>query len=526
MNDYINSRIDQADALLRAGELTSAHFALKKVLRKEPNNIAALILSAEWHLRSRKKIVAEDIITALFELAPATFDGVLQRRLGNISFECELHDQAAQLFEWAREKKQIDAPSLYRLGICLRRLGDVHGAAERLHECSKMQPSAAAPNMQLGHVYKAIGDTDRAAEHYKKHIALSSTQKGMGYWCLADLKKYTFSAVEVTDMKSELETRRDDLEQSSAVYYALGWEAESRKNFSSAMAYYRQGNGLQAKLKPFDVEQYRHIVAGLCTVPEHEVLIRTNDVPTAILIVGLPRSGTTLIEQILSAHSRVQATDELPFLENIALKLEIDGGYAERLSRMTEAEAQNLQQQYLAGARTYFKQDSDYFVDKYPGNFLHIGLVKRILPQSIIIDARRDPRDVAISAYRQLFNVRNEFATSFYGIYEYYKGYLEMMEHWQSAYPGQLLTLDYERLVSSPDAAIRELLDFCGLDFEPDCLNFHRQKRAVMTPSVSQVMQPVYTTSVGHWRHFEASARDEMSQLGSLLEPDQYVGGR
>ena len=195
----------------------------------------------------------------------------------------------------------------------------------------------------------------------------------------------------------------------------------------------------------------------------------------------------------------------------------MNGGYPSRLAALTEDERQFFAHQYVTGARDYLQQDSDYFIDKYPGNFLHIGLVKRILPESIIIDARRDPRDIAISAYRQLFNVRNEFSATFDGIYEYYKGYLAMMEHWQSAYPNQIKTLHYEQLVSSPDEEIQALLDFCGLQSEPGCFEFYKQKRAVTTPSANQVSQPMYSSSIGQWRHYEEFAGDSMSRLQSLL---------
>jgi hypothetical protein len=235
------------------------------------------------------------------------------------------------------------------------------------------------------------------------------------------------------------------------------------------------------------------------------------------LIVGLPRSGTTLTEQILSSHSRVQATDELPLLEDMALRMNISGGYLKRLSSMTEDEKKGLRQQYISGASAYFKQDSDFFIDKNPKNFLHIGLAKRIMPETVVIDVRRDPRDVAISAYRQLFNFTNEFASSFDGIYEYYKGYLEMIDHWRSVYPNQIKTVNYEELVSSADEQIEALLSFCGLESEPACFEFYNQKRAVMTPSVGQVSKPMYTSSVGQWRHYEKFARDGMSRLGSLL---------
>ena len=238
------------------------------------------------------------------------------------------------------------------------------------------------------------------------------------------------------------------------------------------MRHYEDGNAIQARLKPFDVERYRRVVAGIQTVYADEKPTPSDARPVAILLVGLPRSGSTLTEQILSSHSRVQATDELRLLDTIASRMNSNGDYLKRLSSLTEDEKKILRQEYVSGACVYLKQDSDFFIDKNPRNFLQVGLAKRIMPEAVVIDVRRDPRDVAVSAYRQLFNLTYEFSTSFDGIYEYYKGYLEMIDHWRSVYPNQIKTVNYEELVSSPDEQIEALLSFCGLESEPACFEF------------------------------------------------------
>jgi hypothetical protein len=342
-----------------------------------------------------------------------------------------------------------------------------------------------------------MGNSKGAAENYKKYIEFSPNGKGTGYWFLADLKSYTLDDSEIAEIKREVKSRQEDLPQLSALKFALGRAAEKNNDYSVAMRYYNEGNAIQARLKPFNVELYRRIFSGIQTVHADEKPTRSDEKPVAILVVGLPRSGTTLTEQILSSHSRVQATDELTLLDDMALRMNRSGGYLKRLLSMTEDEKKGLRQQYVNGASAYLRQDSDFFIDKNPKNFLHIGLVKRIMPETVVIDVRRDPRDVAISAYRQLFNFTNEFSTSFEGIYEYYKGYLEMIDHWQSVYPNQIKTVNYEELVSSPDEQIEALLSFCGLESEQACFEFYDQKRTVMTPSVGQVSMPMYTSSVG-----------------------------
>jgi tetratricopeptide (TPR) repeat protein len=518
MDEYILRKLNEAEASLQQGNFVSAHFAIRKVLRRDPDNVTALILAAETALREGKRMEAMDVANHLFDLNPAAFDGTRQKRLGHICFENELFDMAAQLFAWVRQKRQHDDLVLYQAGVSLRRLGRMPEAEEWLLECVRHRPEVADPYRQLGHVYKSLGHRDAAIENYRKSIELTADTKGSGYWCLADMKNYTFTEDDVAAMERELAAAPNDM-QVSALHFALGWAAEQRQDYASALEHYHRGNAIQGKLKPFRTAQYRHIIADLRSVPaDSQQPAAGQEGPAAILIVGLPRSGTTLIEQILSAHPRVQATDELPFLERMALRLEMNGGYSKRLAGLSDADRRLLRQQYVNGARTYLRDESDFFIDKYPGNFLHIGLVKRIMPDAIVIDARRDPRDTAISAYRQLFGQRGEFASSFEGIEAYYEGYLAVMEHWRSLYPGQIITQSYEALVQSPEEEIRSLLQSCGLDDEPACYRFYDNERAVTTPSAAQVSQPMYTSSIGQWRRFEAQAGEAFERLASLAE--------
>ena len=519
MDEYIKAHLQQAEISMREGQLMSAHVALKRVLRRDPRNTGAMILEADLCLRQGRQADCEDIVAALADTDLDRLNRIQKKRLAGICMQINSYALALWLLNQAREKEKTDPNALYQEGVCLRRLGDLKRAEKVLLECLRMRPTATAPYMQLGHVFKSMGNVKRAEGYYKKFISLTKTETGMGYWCLADIKSYEFSDTEVEAMHEAVGAMSNNPQQTSALYFALGSAAEKRRDYARAVEYYGKGNELQARLAPFDAAQYAGIIKGLKTV-KGAAAEAEGQRPIPILIVGLPRTGTTLIEQILASHSRVQATDELPYLEKIALRLEMNGGYPRRLLAMTEDEKKMLAQQYEIGAQQYMSEDSDYFIDKYPGNFLHIGLIKRMTPQSLIIDARRDPRDVAISAYRQLFNARNEFASSFDGIYDYYKGYLDIMDHWREVYPGQIKTIHYERLVSSPEEEIRNLLDFCGLDQEQECFEFYKQKRAVLTPSVSGVTKPMYTSSVGQWQDYDAFTGDSMSRLASLIAED------
>ena len=526
MSDDLRNRIYRAESLLQQGHLPSAYFELKKVLRKEPDNVHALVLSAEHRCRDRKQTESVDLIDQLFDMDPEHFSGALQKRLGHVCFDNDLYAKASQLFEWARLADVQDDLSLFQLGVSYFRILKTQQAEQRLMECVKTRPNFAAAYFQLGHVCKAVGNSTGAAENYKKYIENSLDGKGTGYWCLADLKSYTIDDNDIAEIRREMKLRQEDLPQLSALQFALGRAAEKNKDYSAAMRYYGEGNAIQARLKPFNVELYRRVVSGIQTVSADGNPRRSDETPVAILVVGLPRSGTTLTEQILSSHSRVQATDELTLLPKIAERINTHGDYLKRLSSMTEDEKMDLRQVYVSGASAYLEQDCDFFIDKNPKNFLQIGLAKTIMPEAVVVDVRRDPRDVAVSAYRQLFYFTHEFASSFDGIYEYYKGYLEIIDHWKSIYPNQIKTLHYEELVSSPAEEIAALLSFCGLESEPACFEFYNQKRAVMTPSVGQVSKPMYTSSVGQWRHYEEFAGDGMARLESLLVLDDKKNRR
>lgn len=520
MNELMQARLEQADTLLQQGNLTSSHFALRKALRNDPSNIDALSIKAEWLLRAGRKQDSADLVSEILERDGSGFNRNQQLRLARLCVENEQFFNAAQLFEWARSKEKLDAPSLYQAAIALRRIGEMYTAEQRLLECIKTRPGVAAPFLQLGHVYKATGLSDRAEYYYHQYIALSENEKGSGYWSLADLKTYRFGEAEIADMERELVRCSDNPPQASALHFALGAAAEHNRDYSAAMRHYRRGNAIQQQLKPFNVDQFGRIVASLQEVGGSDVPAVDDEGPLPILIVGLPRTGTTLIEQILSAHSRVQPTDELPFLERMALKLEMNGGYPQRLRDLTDEERLFLRRQYRIGAGSYLKEKCDYFIDKYPGNFLHVGLAKRIFPEAIIIDARRDPRDTAISAFRQLFQSRGEFSSSFAGIRDYYRGYRAMMAHWASVYPNQIRVVNYEDLVTRPEGEIRAMLAFCGLEPEPGCFKFHEQQRAVTTPSAAQVRQPMFTRSIGQWRNYEESAGEELEELGKIAAAD------
>ncbi len=243
-----------------------------------------------------------------------------------------------------------------------------------------------------------------------------------------------------------------------------------------------------------------------------------------IFILGLPRSGSTLLEQIIASHSHVEGTSELPYLGRLTQGLNrarAEGAsYPESVRGLTPQKFQALGAEYLAHARMHRRTKAPRFIDKMPNNFPHVGFLSLILPNARIIDARRHPLDACLSCYRQLFAKGQAFTYDLTEIGEYYRQYQRMMDHWAAVLPGRLLTVQYEEVVGDFEKQVRRLLEFCGLGWEKACLKFYESERTVRTPSAEQVRQPIYARSVGHWRHYEA----HLDELITVIEPvrDRY----
>ena len=323
-------------------------------------------------------------------------------------------------------------------------------------------------------------------------------------------------------MRRHLGKCPQDSHEASLMQFALGNIAERRQKYRQALQHYRAANDIQRQLRPFRQAAYQGLLDGLLNAelqPSTPGAAQSGGRP--IFIVGLPRSGTTLVEQILAAHSMVEATDELPYIERIAYRLERAGGYGPSLATMDEATRNEYRASYLADARRYLARESSHFVDKNPNNFLHIGLIRTLFPEALIVNVRRDLRDNAFSMYRQFFNVGHDHSASFADMAKFFTGYLRLMRHWLKLYPESVRVQAYEDLVQDPHEQIADLLRFCGLPEEEGCFEFHRSKAAVMTPSAAQVSQPMYTSSIGYWKHFEKDLEAEFGELDALQQQDR-----
>jgi len=371
-------------------------------------------------------------------------------------------------------------------------------------------PEYAHLHLLLGHSLKAVGQQHEAIASYQ---AASHARRGFGdaYWSLANLKTYRFSEHEIADMRSAIAS--DGLPPTDQVHlhFALGAALEACEEYAESWMHYARGNAMkraETRYRPEYVEINTRRQRDICT---REFFAARAGVgasePTPIFIVGLPRSGSTLIEQILASHSLVEATQELHVIpcmidELLGRSDPLDPRYPGALLDLAPGEFRRLGERYLNDSRAYRRQGVPFFIDKMPNNFRHIGLIHLMLPNAKIIDARREPMACCFGNLKQLFAGGQEFSYDQEFMARYYRTYLDLMRHWDAELPGRVLRVLHEDVVEDLEASVRRVLDFCGLEFEPPCVDFHKTVRSVSTASSEQVRQPIDRGAVGQWRHY------------------------
>ena len=410
--------------------------------------------------------------------------------------------------------------ALGSLHIRLLRQADAIVAFER---ASQLNPSQIGLRLSIGHANKTLGNREASEQAYKECLRLDPAYAD-AWWSLADLKNYLFSDAEVATMRALLADEALASDARAQISFALARALEQRQQYAEAFTHYARGNGLRRRSSGFDMTAFesktRRIIA-CCDEAFFASRAGTGcDDPAPIFIVGLPRSGSTLVEQILASHSSVEGTMELPNILTQVRELDrLDpkgDGYPERMRELQPASLTQAGRRYLAETRP-LRSGRPRFIDKMPNNFSHVGLIQLILPRATIIDVRRHPLDACFSTYKQYFAEGQSFGYDLEDLGRYYRCYLALMDHWHGVLPGKVLHMQYEALVKDPDGTIRRLLRHCGLPFEAACLNFHQTQRSVRTASAEQVRQPLYSSAVGYWKHFESELEPLKRSLGDSL---------
>jgi tetratricopeptide (TPR) repeat protein len=405
---------------------------------------------------------------------------------------------------------------LVALATALVGLGELPEAIELYKNVLKKDSKLAGVHVLLGHAQKADGQSNDAVSAYQRASQLQA-DFGDAYWSLANTKTYQFSEDEIQRMMAQQAKAKLAVDDNVHLCFALGKALEDQQNFAQSFAYYQRGNALKQNLVAYDPRATEQQVEQQISQCSADLFARhKNDGCQAqdpIFIVGLPRAGSTLLEQILASHSMVDGTMELHNILALAARLRGHGGrYPANLHDIAPDILQKLGEQYLNDTQCY-RTGAPLFIDKMPNNFLHIGLIKLILPNAKIIDARREPMACCFSGYKQLFGEGQTFTYSLEHIARYYNSYVKLMAHWDKVLPGEVLLVQHEDVINDLEAQVRRMLDFCGLPFEPQCLDFHKTQRTIKTPSSEQVRQPIYRSGMDQWRNFEEFLQPLVSVL-------------
>ena len=409
-------------------------------------------------------------------------------------------------------------------------LGEHERAIDLYRELLVEMPDSPDVRLWLGHALKTIGQLPAAIETYRG-AAAARPDFGDAYWSLANLKTYRFTDDEIAAMRAEEAKPPPAPEDRIHLCFALGKALEDRGETAKSWRYYERGNALKRA-----ASRYRAEIIETNTRKQIEVCTPAffarragwgDPSPDPIFILGLPRSGSTLLEQILASHSQVEGTQELPDIQRIVQGMQErepdfdDPRYPAALTELTEAQFRALGETYLAGTRVY-RTDKPRFIDKMPNNFRHIGLIHLMLPNARIIDARREPMSCCFSNFKQLFASGQEFAYSMADIARYYRTYLDLMRHWDRALPGRVLRVHHEDVVADLEGSVRRILDHCGLAFERACVDFYKSTRSVRTPSSEQVRQPIFRDGLDRWERYEPWLGPLRDALGDAT--DRYRG--
>jgi tetratricopeptide (TPR) repeat protein len=522
LTDPQRPRIEAATAALIADERRKAEELFREILREDPSHIGALCGLGALSLAADRAHDAERLLR--HALKQSAHIPLAHRGLGPALVQLGRLKEAEASARYL-EKIEPGSPQTWvMIASIATRLMRQEEALAAYQRAAQLKPDEVGLRTSAGHVQKTLGRRHESEASYKAALQIDPG-RGEAWWSLADLKNYAFTDEEIGAMQRLLASDKRDRANEAQLHFALGRAFEQRQDYEQAFAHYARGNALRRLEAPFDIAGFERRSARIRSLFDAGFFgaRRGSGDPSRapIFIIGLPRSGSTLIEQILASHSQVEGTMELPNILNIVGEFDdrttTRDGYPETVAHATVEELTVLGGRYL-GETAALRSGRERFTDKLPNNFSHIGLIQAILPNASVIDARRHPMDACFSTFKQYFAEGQTFSYDLADLARYYRCYLSLMDHWDAVLPGRVLHVQYEELVRDPERNIRRLLEHCGLAFEPACLSFHETRRPVRTASAEQVRQPLYSSGVGYWRHFERQLDPLRQALGDCLE--------
>ncbi len=512
-----------ARSMLADGNLREAEDIIRPYLQANPRDLEAMRILANVARQNDFANDAEILLEAVLKAAPeyhaARYDYV------QALVDVHKHQKAREEVEKLMQAEPANVGAQVSHASILFSLGELEEAIRRYREIAKQLPGDPELQQSLGHALKTLGRQEEAVAAY--HLAIQQRPTfGEAYWSLANLKTYRFTDTELQEMRALAARPVLQAVDRYHVAFALGKALEDRGETADSFHYYALGNELRReearfKLDPIERTARRH--RELCAPAFFQERAGWG-CPDAspIFILGLPRAGSTLLEQILASHSQVEGTMELADIPRLVGSLGGrdtlgESGYPGILADLTADQCREFGEAYIRDTQAYRSTGKPFFIDKMPNNFRHIALLHLILPNAKIIDARRDPMDCCFSNFKQLFASGQQFTYGLDDIGHYYRLYVELMDHWDQVLPGRVLRVQHEDVLADLEGSVRRILDYCGLPFEEGCTQFHQNKRKVHTASSEQVRRPINRDGVGQWRPYESWLGPLKEALGPLV---------
>ncbi len=486
-----------------AALLDGEHFAREALLRGfglDIDDVAAACLIADIGMRLGRGTAVVALLEKVLPLAPAYRP--VRFRLAEVLHRSERDEEAlVAVLPLCGEKPSTVARALR--GAILMRLGREEEALTDLATVADAGPEHATSSLALGHALRALGRRDEAIAAYRRALAIDPALAD-AWWSIADLKTAAFAPGDLAAMEMLCADTALPPRARSQIEFALGWAREDFGDYAQAFAHYDMANALRRSIEPYDEAAHRSFVRHLIEMTDEAFFGARaglgNPDPGPIFVVGMPRSGSTLVEQILASHSRVEGLSELPAITNLCRTIP---DYPAGLADLSSETQRRLGTDYLSLIRARQRTDAPHAIDKFPGNAFHIALIQLILPHARIVDVRRDPLDCCVSLFSQSFAAGQAYSYDLANLGRHYARYEALMRHFDDVLPGRILRVSYEALVDDLEGETRRLLAYCGLDFEPATQRFFDRPGAVRTASSEQVRQPIYRRSIGRWRRFE-----------------------
>ena len=515
--------LQKAMSQVQKGNLGEAEKIYRSILSDDPNNVDALRLLALLASRTGAIDQAINMLENCIKIAPDY--ALAWENLAKLYRQKDDPDslqKAANCFGKATELRPDWAEGWAGLGTMQTRSSQHEEGIISYKKSIELKTNQPRVHLSLGHVYKTTGNQEECINSYKDAIKYDENF-GEAYWSLANLKTYKFNTREIDQMEKRVDLPEVPEREKVHFLFSLGKAFEDAGNYDKSFNFYKKGNDLNRGRTTYDpkaIEALSDRLKLFFTKDKFEEYKSSGcNSGAPIFIVGLPRSGSTLVEQILASHSKVEGTMELPNIMNIARKLGNSSkdrtAYPEIIETLQDSDLTLLGQAFV-NETEFLRTGKPHFIDKMPNNFSHIGLLKLILPNAKVIDARRNPMDTCFSCYKQLFARGQAFTYDLSEIARYYVNYVNLMDHWNKVLPGYVFKIQHEALLQDQEGITRDLLEFCELDFESSTLEFYKTERAVKTASSEQVRQPINTKGLNQWKNFESHLNDLKHYLAPI----------